>query len=231
MTRKRIDIIDGLRGLVVILMIFYHGLNDVVLFLGVPERYFENPYADALQMFIAVTFITLSGVSSRFARNNVRRGIKVFLIAIIITAVTLVMDMPILFGVLHFLGFAMVFYGLTHKLWEAIPEWAAPIIYVAGIVLSVFVTRGAVTSKFLWMFGWTHPGFESWDYFPILPWIFVFLLGTWIGKFISEGRFPRWFYEAKIPILPAIGKRALIIYVLHQPILYGLSMAVLALMR
>ncbi|MDR2600221.1 MAG: DUF1624 domain-containing protein [Oscillospiraceae bacterium] len=61
----------------------------------------------------------------------------------------------------------------------------------------------------------------------MLPWIFVFLLGTWIGIYIKENKFPKWFYNFKIPFFPLIGRHALLVYILHQPILYGLIMLVL----
>ena len=80
-------------------------------------------------------------------------------------------------------------------------------------------------SRWLWMLGWVYEGFVSTDYFPLLPWAFVFLLGTWAGKYIKAGRMPHWFYTADCPPLAAVGRHSLVIYVLHQPVLYGLTMA------
>ena len=71
-------------------------------------------------------------------------------------------------------------------------------------------------------FGFVSSGFYSADYFPILPWIFVFLLGTWLGGKIREGKLPERFYTARFPFFPKVGRHALLIYILHQPILAGL---------
>ena len=68
-------------------------------------------------------------------------------------------------------------------------------------------------------------GIFSADYFPLLPWIFVFLFGTWLGRYIKDGKFPAWFYEASMPGFSTVGRHSLVIYVLHQPVLYGLVMA------
>ncbi len=228
--RKRIDIIDASRGLAVILMVCHHALYDLVVFLGAPSWLFWNPVFDILHYFFAGLFIFLSGVSSRFSRSNIRRGIIVFALAILLTIVTSlpIVNEPIRFGVLHLLGFCMVFYGLTRKVWDKIPRVIAPVIYVFLIVGSALaVNLIPINVSWLWMFGWVQSGFFSADYFPILPWLFVFLLGTWAGSYIVENKLPKWFYEKRVAILPAVGKKALLIYILHQPILYGIVMLII----
>lgn len=227
--KKRIDIIDALRGLAVLLMVIHHLLYDSVTFLDAPTWFFSNPVFDILQYVFAGLFIFLSGVSSQFSRSNIKRGAKVFAIAIVLTIVTSLpfLDMPIRFGVLHLLGLSMLFYGLTRKVWDSIPRLIAPVIYIVllvGSALAVSLIRLDV--PFLWMFGWTQPGFYSADYFPLFPWLFVFLLGTWAGIFIVEHKLPQWFYDRRIAFFPAVGKKALLIYVLHQPVLYGIVMAI-----
>lgn len=227
MTKKRIDIIDALRGLAVILMVCHHALYDLVVFLDAPEWFFSNPVLDFLHYIFAGLFIFLSGISSRFSHSNLKRGFKVIIVALVISAITFVIEMPIYFGILHFLGFSMVLYGLTRKFWDSIPIVLAPIVYTSLLIISAIAVQSIpIDAGFLWMFGWTYPGFHSADYFPIFPWLFLFLLGTWAGKFIVENRMPKWFYEAKIPVLPAVGKKSLLIYIVHQPVLYGIVMAI-----
>ena len=228
--RKRIDIIDALRGLAVILMVFHHLMFDLWTFLGAPSWVFDNGVFNFMHYVFAGLFIFLSGVSSQFSRSNVKRGVKVFLLAFLFTIVTSLpfVNEPIRFGVLHLLGFCMIFYGLTRKAWDSIPRAVAPFIYVALIVGTALLTSLVrLDVSFLWMLGWYGPGFMSADYFPIFPWLFVFLLGTWAGFYIVERKLPEWFYEKKIAVLPAVGKKALLIYVLHQPVMYGIIMAVL----
>jgi len=225
---KRIQLIDAIRGLCVVLMVVHHLLYDLVVFLGAPLWLFKNPVFDVFHYFFAGMFIFLSGVSSRFSRSNVRRGLKVIAAALVITVVTLFLKMPIYFGILHFLGFSMVFYGLTYKLWDKLPQWLAPILYIALLAAAaVWVDKtGYVQAKWLWMFGFKYDGFYSADYFPILPWIFVFLLGTWAGKYIRDGLLPARFYTMDVPFFPSIGRRAFVIYLVHQPVLYGLVLLI-----
>jgi len=223
----RIELIDGLRGLAVILMVLHHFLYDLVEFLDAPGWLFSNPVFDVLHIIFAGLFILLAGVSSRFSHSNIKRGLKVLAAALVITLVTWAMDMIIVFGILHFMAFAMIFYGITGKFWQKLPKAIAPVLYVLLTVASVyFLENVESSSKMLWMFGITYPGFYSADYFPILPWIFVFLFGTWLGGYIREGKLPAWFYRAKAPKLAWVGRRAFIVYIIHQPVLYGLTMLI-----
>lgn len=226
--KQRIQSIDALRGLAVVLMVIHHFLYDLCAFLGAPWWLFSNPVFNFLHYIFAGVFIILSGVSSRFSHSNIKRGVIVLIVAMVITLVTWFMDMPIRFGVLHLLGFCMLFYGITHKLWESIPAKIMPALCVLLLIVSALAVKYIPTqSEHLWMFGWVTPDFFSSDYFPIFPWIFVFLFGTWAGKYIREGRLPQWFYTFNMPVLPQIGRKALIIYIVHQPVLYGITMLIM----
>lgn len=223
-TTARIDFINAIRGFAVILMIVHHFMYDLVTFLDAPSWLYSNGILDIFQRFFAGVFICLCGVSSRFSHSNIKRGIATLCAAGIISAVTFFIEMPIIFGVLHLLGTCMLFYGLSKKLWDVIPRWLTLIISVAGTIITAWcITNVHIENKNLWILGWTYNGFVSHDYFPLFPWIFVFLFGTWLGFYIRDNRFPRWFYTTKIPILPTIGRHSLLIYIAHQPVLYGVT--------
>jgi len=219
----RIELMDALRGLALCVMVIHHVCYDLAAFCGLPWWIFDNPVWTVLHYATAGLFVMLAGVSSNFSHSNVRRGLKALGIALAFTLVTYWMDMPIWFGVLHLLGLCMVFYGLTQRFWQSLPAWVIPAVTIPLMLLTGPCAEGVPTqTPHLWMFGFTTADFSSADYFPLLPWLFVFLLGTWAGRYIREGRFPRWFYAARAPHLAAVGRKSLWIYVLHQPILYGL---------
>jgi len=227
--KERIQLIDALRGLAAALMVIHHLLYDLVDVLDAPRWLFSNPVFNTLHYIFAGLFIFISGVSSRFSHSNIRRGSIAIAFAAVISAVTFYMEMPIWFGVLHLLGFSMLFFGLTRKLWDRIPRKASPVIFIVLIIAGALgteylsVTSGNIVIRgVLWVLGWSQPGFISYDYFPLLPWLFVFLLGTWAGLYISERRLPEWFYKVEPRFFPAIGRKALLIYILHQPVLYGI---------
>ena len=225
--KKRIEIIDALRGFAVVLMVCHHFLYDLVTFLDAPDRFFSNRVFDVLQPFFAGVFIVLCGVSSNFSRSNIRRGIITLCFALGVTGVTVLLEMPIVFGILHLLSFCMLFYGILQKLIEKIPGIPFFVISVLLAIISAYcVNNIPVQSDNLWIFGWTGKDFLSYDYFPLFPWLFVFLAGTVIGRYIAGGNFPAKFYTVKIPVFSTIGRHALIIYIVHQPVLYLITLLI-----
>ena len=66
-------------------------------------------------------------------------------------------------------------------------------------------------------------GFYSADYFPLFPWFFMFLLGTVLGGWCLENRESRLLTVSLPAALTWPGRHSLLVYVLHQPVLYGVS--------
>ena len=225
--KERIDIIDALRGFAVVLMVCHHFLYDMVEFLDAPDWLFSNRVFDILQPFFAGVFIVLCGVSSNFSRSNIRRGIITLCFALGVTGVTVFLDMPIIFGILHLLSFCMLFYGILQKLIEKIPGIPFFVISVLLAIISAYcVNNIPVKSDNLWIFGWESSSFLSYDYFPLFPWLFVFLAGTVIGRYIADRKLPGKFYTVKVPVLSTIGRHALIVYIVHQPVLYLITLLI-----
>ena len=87
-----------------------------------------------------------------------------------------------------------------------------------------------VTVENPWLFplGLTAKGFVSGDYFPLLPQLGWFLLGAFLGKTLYRRKttlFPRFPAQAApIGALCWCGRHSLWIYLLHQPLLYGLTL-------
>jgi len=233
--KQRIEIIDATRGLAVALMVAHHALYDMQAFLGAPEWFYHNPVFNVLQVIFVGLFMFVSGISSRFSRGNIERGVKALLLGVAISYVSIrILDMPILFGILSVLGTFMLFYGVTRKFWDNIPAKLAITLYIALIILSVLALRlFSPTSEIpavrdiLYVLGWNQQGYISFDHQTILPGIFVFLLGTRIGEYVKDGKLPQWFYEKKFPFFPVVGRNALLIYILHQPVLYGITLLIM----
>ncbi len=84
--------------------------------------------------------------------------------------------------------------------------------------------------------GFPMKEFYSTDYFSLFPWIFLFLAGYFFYRRMlsqdGEGKcFSPWFDSllrtCTIPFVNALGRRSLLIYLLHQPVLYGVTQLII----
>ena len=237
---RRIQLLDELRGLSILLMVVHHFLYSLGFLFHVPlgEEWFVR--LAVLTPVFAGLFMALCGLSCRLSRSNLRRGLLLAGIACGITAVLwfFLRDEVIWFGILHFLATGILLFALLRPLLDKIPPAAG-----IGVNLLLFALLyhlpyekggwiGPVQAwslpvplslaQYPWLlpFGFsTDPGT---DYFPLLPWIFLFFAGTFLGVYAAQGRFPAWTCRRHCPPLAFIGRHTLWIYVLHQPVICGL---------
>ncbi len=220
---KRFDILDAWRSLAIVLMIIYHFLYDLAIF-GVITwaQMFSTPLG-IMQKFICCSFIFLAGASARFSRNNLRHGIIVILSGIIVAIGGAVGGQTIRFGVLQLLGWSMVIWHFTGKYLCRIPDLPLAALSACAFALTRWWTGTVIAeSRWLYPFGLMYRGFFSADYFPLLPWFFLFIIGTVFGGWCLRNRENR-LLTAPLPTpMTFPGRHSLIIYMLHQPVLYGL---------
>lgn len=222
--RRRFDILDAWRTLAIVLMVAYHFLFDLYIF-GVmtAEQMFSTPL-NILERFICCSFILLAGISARFSRNNLRRGLIVLAAGLVVEAGAMIAGQAIRWGVLMLLGSSMVLYHFLGKRLENIPGPAL----TAGSGVLFFLTRWwtgrtVLSAKWLYPLGFMYHGFHSADYFPLMPWFFLFLIGTALGGWCLAHRENKVLTAPLPKILTWPGRHSLIIYVLHQPVLYGIT--------
>jgi uncharacterized membrane protein len=224
----RYALLDELRGLAIILMVIYHAFYSLGYVFGSPagRRLFDS--MGPVQPFIAGTFILLCGVCCRFSRSNLKRGLRTAGAAALVTLATLAMrlfgvDEVIWFGVLHFLACAVLLFALAQKLFDKAPPLPQVIVCAALFFAWYFVPPPLPRTSFfpLYALGFPSGTLRSADYFPLLPWLFLFLAGTAIGVYGKRGRFPGWCAKSRAPALQWLGRHSLLVYLLHQPVLFG----------
>ena len=237
-TGGRIHTMDEVRGFCVVLMVIYHAFYTTGYLFGFSFGRNFIAFFSPAEPLIASVFILISGISSNLSRSNLRRGVKLLLVAAAVTLVTVLVTPQdaIYFGILHFLSIAMILFGLLQKAVGKIPLCiglaASAVLYFLtygipqgflGIpgLLGVSLPSELYQTDFLFLLGFKSPRFFSADYFPLLPHIFAFLFGTFLGRLALTGRFPKALYKKRVPPLSFAGRHALIIYILHQPIIYG----------
>lgn len=233
----RCHLLDSIRGLTVINMILFHAVWDLVYLFGIKWDWYHGTGAYIWQQCICWSFILLSGFCSGMSRHLCRRGLTVFGIGAGITLVT-AWFMPedlILFGVLTLIGSCMLIMAASRKLLIHIPTCAG--IFICFLLFGLTKHSSSGFLGFFnyhlmtlpdWLycnyltayFGFPQSGFHSTDYFPLIPWIFLFLTGFFIYQLCGKKILNiRW---KGIALLNHIGKHALEIYILHQPVIYGL---------
>ena len=238
--KTRYALPDTLRGLTLLSMIAYHGCWDMVYILGADWPWYQSSGAYLWQQSICWTFILLSGFSFSLGRRHWRRGRLVLGCGAVVTAVTLVV-MPgqeIWFGVLTLLGSCMLLGALLERPLGRVPAGAGLVLSAALFVLTRSVNRGYLGFEGLRLaalpgelyrnmatayLGFPFPGFRSTDYFSLVPWLFLFLTGYFLfrltGKHLAAAP-----DLGRCAPLEALGRRSLLVYMLHQPVLYGLTM-------
>ncbi len=237
----RFHLIDSLRGLAVMSMILYHFSWDMNNLAGMDWGHTSSAYIFIWQLSICCTFILISGFCFFLAKHPLKNALLALLGGIVVTLVTIVVmpDSPIHFGILIFHSSAMLLLLPLRKLLRKIPATLGIITSLLLFMLCFDINEGSLLfgliklpvalyrNMFTAFWGLPSPFFFSADYYPVLPWIFLFLTGFFISSFIKKLKEPPVFLYFKIPIIEWIGKKALIIYLAHQPILYCIALLIM----
>lgn len=229
--------IDTIRGIAIILMISFHFIYDLNYF-----HYISiNLYTGFLLIyvyFVATIFLILVGISLTLSYskvqntstiNNIRwkflkRGIFIFSLGLLITFFTWIY-LPrgfIVFGILHCIGISIILaYPFVRY---TIQPFFLGIIFIA---IGIFIKT--LTFDFSWLvwLGFTPSNFYTVDYFPIFPWFGVVLIGISLGNIFYKNGVRKFTLSDKthliiVKFITFLGKHSLIIYLLHQVILFGI---------
>ncbi len=218
----RYAILDAYRGLCVVVMVIYHAAFDLAINGFIPITLLINPVMDILHPVFAGSFVLMSGATCRFSRSNLKKGIVLALCAASVSAATYLFarDMFVSFGILHFLAAGALIYHILGRLFEKYENIAAPLCFALFLVL-YFIFPIIIKTPGLAFAGFPTLSYESGDYYPLLPWIFLFMFGAFVGGVIKSNRMPSFFYRFRFPLFEKIGRFSLIIYLVHQPLIYG----------
>lgn len=225
---KRIKIIDTFRGITIFSMVLFHLFYNINYYWRL-SFYDGTIFNRIWQLSIAISFFLISGITSTFLKpkDNIKRGIITSLIGFSITLIThfFAKEQLIVWGVLNGLGLSMIIGGLvqtkiSYKIW--------PIFFIC-FILAYKIPQGILENnsffvyfyqKNLFFLGFPAYYFTSSDYFPIIPWIFMFLAGLSLGKYLKMRNY--FDFDVEDNIFAKIGRHSLIIYISHQIILYPL---------
>lgn len=232
--------LDFLRGLAIVFMVILHLFADLYFFYGLKINF---PLWYGGQRLTAGLFLLLAGISLTLSharavhngrtaedilKRQILRGLKIFGWGMLITLISrfFLKEWYIRFGILHLIGAATVlsFPFLKYRLWNI---GAGLTLIAAGVLLH------SLRFPFSWLIwaGFIPTGFRSVDYFPLLPWLGVVLLGIGAGNMLYPGRqrkfaLPDWSGPPWMSSLCFLGRHSLVIYLIHQPVILGAMMLV-----
>lgn len=244
-TNKRLHLLDAYRGFVVLNMIAYHFCYDYFVLFSGEGNWIFNKNVYIWEQYICISFIFLSGFVWNFnTRSKLKRGLIVSLFGVLLTLVTagLGPDIAIYYGVLFLIGASMLILIPLSKWLDKLPSIA---VFLLSFFLYLFTFSiparhlGIHKLKLISLpdylyehqalvpFGFLKEGFVSADYFPIMPWFFLFIAGYAFNRVLKDrGVFSREKFmkiaSIKIPVLDFLGKHSLFIYLIHQPICMGI---------
>ncbi|MBQ9925406.1 MAG: DUF1624 domain-containing protein [Clostridia bacterium] len=238
MPKPRYSLLDLIRGLALVSMMAYHASWDLVYLFGVDWPWYHSDGAFLWQQATCWTFILLSGFCAPMGRSRYKRGLTVFACGWIIT---LVMKLfmpatPNLFGILVFLGSAMMIVHALHGVLAKLPPlpgaWLSFLTFIGlrwinrGTIgwgrLTLTLPEGLYRNDFTAFLGFPHSGFRSTDYFALLPWFFLFLTGYFIYRLAEKKGWLAHLPDLQLPVLNLLGRYSLYVYMAHQPVIYGI---------
>jgi uncharacterized membrane protein len=229
--RGRIWAIDALRGFALIAMATYHFSWDLEYFGYIDPGTVGAGGFKIYARLIASSFLFLAGIGLVLGHYPafkprafaIRFG-KIAAAALVITIATwfIFPDSFIFFGILHAIAAA----SLIGLIFLRVPAILTLAIAAAAFAAPDYLRSAVFDAPALWWVGLSETVPRSNDYVPLLPWLAPFLAGIavarialrfgWFEKLRSDGS-ARW----KIALTTA-GRHSLIIYLLHQPLLFAL---------
>ena len=229
---------DVVRGFSVVSMVLFHLCYDLRYIYHLPLGFFQPPLQDIWRASISWTFLFVAGCMCSFSRNNFRRSLRYLGVAAAVFVVTSVaaVDVPISFGIIFCMGASTLVFDALDRLGLAPSGWLAGTILFLLFLLLRGVPRGYVgigqmatplprwlySTPYLAFLGLPGVGFASGDYYPLIPFTLMYLTGVSFGRMWKESGYPSWFQKVECAPLQAVGRHALPIYVLHQPLIIGI---------
>lgn len=231
----RYAVLDTLRGLALVGMILYHLCYNLHFIFGVSLPWFQSAGAQFWQILNSGLFLLLAGICTHLTRKPYRRTLRVGAAALLVSLITFFFTPQecIVFGILHCMTWCMLFFAVFRSMLCKIPT-------VPGLICSVFLfaltyhvpqkyllfepfaiplPESWYVSYWLSVIGFLSPDFVSADYFPIFPYLFLFLSGHFLGRWLHY--LPESIRSFSVRPLAALGRHSMMIYLAHQPVLYG----------
>lgn len=233
-SKQRLIALDTARGLALCAMMIFHFTWDLEYFGFVPSGSTSKPEWVYFARAIAASFLFLSGMSLVLAHGTELRWrafwlrfAKIAAAALMVSAATILTmpQAPVYFGILH----AIAVCGLIGMLLMNVPVFLLMLLSIGIYFAPYYLRTDMLNDPWFWWLGLSTSPPRSFDYVPLVPWLAPFLAGMVLIK-ITRSQKVRLKFANIVPIrvnivpnfLATLGRKSLLIYLIHQPILIGI---------
>ena len=223
----RIVFFDTLRGFTVISMVLFHASYDLAYIYGLSMPWFtQGMLQDVWRNSISWTFLLIAGWMCLFSRNNLKRAASYGCIAFAVFIATTIaaVDTPVSFGIIYCMATCTLIFWALSPLLDRIHPKVGTALCLASFVATYGLPKTRYAIEGLAWLGFPSFTFSSGDYYPLLPFMFMFLAGYFLGRTFNHqtnGTYPAWVKRDYLPPLTKVGQHSLLVYVLHQPLVLG----------
>jgi len=232
--------VDMMRGVAIVMMVVYHLMWDLRGLAGYDINV-HTGFWHIWQQITANLFIGIVGVSLTLSYGRARskggttatrwgkyamRGAVVFSWGVVVSIVTYFVDPShyVRFGILHLIGVSIIVaYPFLRFCWLNL------ILGILLLLLGQIIPLFGLNNPWLGSLGLNAHSQPAFDYFPLIPWFGVVLLGIFVGNSLyTDGQ--RRFTLPNIGTTPGLrtlrlsGQNSLLIYLVHQPITIAILM-------
>ena len=228
MAGGRLQSVDVYRGLALVAMAAYHACWDLNYYGLIEVGIGVDPLWISLQRAILTAFLLLAGAGLTLAhaggirwRAFWRREAVLVAAALAVSTGTwfLFGDDLAYFGVLHMIALGSL---LALPIVVA-PLWAGILAAVVALALPALYSSDAFDPRWLNWIGFFKTTPETADLVPVFPWLGVMLIGVLGMRLLRNAPAFAWSSANRgVRLLAFAGRWSLIVYLVHQPLLFGI---------
>lgn len=228
MATPRLQSVDVYRGLALVAMAVYHACWDLNYYGLISVGIGVDPVWITAQRSILTAFLLLAGAGLALGHGSGikwrafwRREAVLVVAAIAVSAGTwfLFQDDLAYFGVLHMIALG----SLLALPFVVLPIWAGILVAIVVLALPALYSSDLFDPRWLNWLGFFKITPETADLVPVFPWLGVMLIGV-LGMRLLRGA-PAFGWSSRNPVVRGLafaGRWSLIVYLIHQPLLFGI---------
>ncbi len=233
----RYNVLDFIRGVALVGMVIVHTLMNMVHQFDYSIEWYVS-IEDIFYKYGGCIFILLSGFCWKLSRNNLKRGALMLVFSAIISAATIIVmpENTILFGVICLMGTASIVMIPLDKICRYVNVYVGFFVSLIVFIITKWTDYGYIgigktrfleypeswyVNDFTAFLGFPDRGFASADYFPVIPWLFLFVAGYFLYGIFKKNNWLGFLKPSILKPFEWVGRHSLIIYLAHQPVIYA----------